>query len=100
MHFFGRSRNAAEPRNGVEGGELASWRNDALRVNGTGSAPSANVLARNEGRDIWNEGPQISRDAAKWCSSLEGALDIWGDVSFNFESTDTADHVATATASA
>ncbi|RYF35302.1 MAG: ribulose-bisphosphate carboxylase large subunit, partial [Comamonadaceae bacterium] len=63
-------------------------------------ALEAMVLARNEGRDIWNEGPQILRDAARWCTPLKAALDTWGDVSFNFESTDTADFVATATASA
>jgi hypothetical protein len=32
------------------------------------------VLARNEGRDIWNEGPQILQDAAKWCSPLKAAI--------------------------
>jgi ribulose-bisphosphate carboxylase large chain len=33
-------------------------------------ALEAMVLARNEGRDILNEGPQILRDAAKWCKPL------------------------------
>ncbi|MDP2018494.1 RuBisCO large subunit C-terminal-like domain-containing protein, partial [Hydrogenophaga sp.] len=63
-------------------------------------ALEAMVLARNEGRDIWNEGPQILKDAAKWCSPLKAAIDTWGDISFNYESTDTADFVPTATASA
>jgi len=63
-------------------------------------ALEAMVLARNEGRDIWNEGPQILQDAAKWCSPLKAAIDTWGDISFNYESTDTADFVPTATASA
>ena len=63
-------------------------------------ALEAMVLARNEGRDIWNEGPQILQDAGKWCSPLKAALDTWGDISFNYESTDTADFVPTATASA
>jgi ribulose-bisphosphate carboxylase large chain len=58
------------------------------------------VLARNEGRDIWNEGPQILKDAAKWCSPLKAAIDTWGDISFNYESTDTADFVPTPTVSA
>ena len=57
------------------------------------------IQARNEGRDIWNEGPQILQDAAKWCSPLRAALDTWKDVTFNYESTDTADFVPTATAS-
>jgi ribulose-bisphosphate carboxylase large chain len=63
-------------------------------------ALEAMVLARNEGRDIWNEGEQILRDAARWCSPLKAALDTWGEVSFNYESTDTGDFVATATAAA
>jgi ribulose-bisphosphate carboxylase large chain len=55
------------------------------------------VKARNEGRDIWNEGPQILADAAKWCSPLRAALDTWKDVTFNYASTDTADFVPTPT---
>jgi ribulose-bisphosphate carboxylase large chain len=62
-------------------------------------ALEAMVLARNEGRDIWNEGPQILKDAAKWCSPLKAAIDTWGDISFNYESTDTADFAVTPTAS-
>jgi ribulose-bisphosphate carboxylase large chain len=63
-------------------------------------ALEAMILARNEGRDIWNEGPQILQDAARWCTPLKQALDTWGEVSFNYESTDTADFVPTATVSA
>jgi ribulose-bisphosphate carboxylase large chain len=55
------------------------------------------IKARNEGRDIWEEGPQILADAAKWCSPLRAALDTWKDVTFNYQSTDTADFVPTAT---
>ncbi len=55
------------------------------------------IKARNEGRDIWNEGPQILAEAARWCSPLRAALDTWKDVTFNYQSTDTADFVATAT---
>jgi ribulose-bisphosphate carboxylase large chain len=63
-------------------------------------ALEAMILARNEGRDYLREGPQILRDAAKWCSPLRAAIDTWGEVSFNYESTDTSDFVPTATASA
>jgi ribulose-bisphosphate carboxylase large chain len=56
------------------------------------------IKARNEGKDIWNEGPQILAKAAKWCSPLRAALDTWKDVTFNYQSTDTADFVPTATA--
>jgi ribulose-bisphosphate carboxylase large chain len=57
------------------------------------------IKARNEGRDIWNEGPEILAQAARWCSPLRAALDTWQDVTFNYTSTDTADFVPTATAS-
>ena len=56
------------------------------------------VKARNEGRDIVNECPQILLDAAKSCTPLKQALDTWKDVSFNYASTDTPDFVATPTA--
>ena len=56
------------------------------------------VLARNEGRDYINEGPQILRDAAKTCGPLQTALDLWKDITFNYASTDTADFAETATA--
>src|SRR6478609_6350238 len=55
------------------------------------------IMARNEGRDLWHEGPQILQDAARWCSPLRAALDTWGEVSFNYASTDTADFVPVAT---
>src|SRR5471032_1306444 len=57
------------------------------------------VKARNEGRDIKNEGPEILRRAAKFCSPLQQALDTWGDISFNYAPTDTSDYTATASAS-
>lgn len=58
-------------------------------------ALEAMVLARNEGRDIANEGPEILREAARWCKPLAAALDTWGSVSFNYTSTDTSDFVPT-----
>jgi ribulose-bisphosphate carboxylase large chain len=57
------------------------------------------VKARNEGRDLMSEGPDILRAAAKWCKPLEAALETWKDVSFNYTSTDTPDFVSTPTAS-
>jgi ribulose-bisphosphate carboxylase large chain len=53
------------------------------------------VLARNEGRDIAYEGPEILRDAARWCKPLGAALDTWGAITFNYQSTDTSDFVPT-----
>lgn len=56
------------------------------------------VKARNEGRDLWKEGPQILAEAAKWCSPLRAALDTWKDVTFDYASTDSVDFVPTPTA--
>ena len=56
------------------------------------------VIARNEGRDYISEGPDILRNAAKSCTPLQTALDLWKDITFNYASTDTADFVETATA--
>ena len=61
-------------------------------------ALEAMVLARNEGRDIWNDGPHILATAASHCQPLKAALDTWGDVTFDYASTDTPDFVPTATA--
>jgi ribulose-bisphosphate carboxylase large chain len=60
-------------------------------------ALEAMVLARNEGRDITNEGLDILKNAAKWCTPLKAALDTWGEITFNYTSTDTSDFVPTAT---
>jgi len=62
-------------------------------------ALEAMVLARNEGRDILNEGPDILDAAAKHCGSLRQALEVWKDVTFDYTSTDSPDFVPTATAS-
>jgi ribulose-bisphosphate carboxylase large chain len=62
-------------------------------------ALEAMVKARNEGRDIRNEGPEILRRAAQWCTPLKAALDTWGEVSFNYTPTDTSDYAVTPTAS-
>ncbi len=61
-------------------------------------ALEAMIFARNSGRDILAEGPQILEQAAKTCTPLKQALDTWGEVTFNYASTDTPDFVPTATA--
>jgi ribulose-bisphosphate carboxylase large chain len=72
---------------------------DGIQAGATANRVALEVMikARNEGRDIWNEGPQILAEAARWCSPLRAALDTWKDVTFNYQSTDTADFVPTAT---
>ena len=62
-------------------------------------ALEAMILARNEGRDYLNEGPDILKNAARWCKPLAQALDTWGEVTFDYTSTDTPDFLPTATAS-
>jgi len=56
------------------------------------------VLARNEGRDYVEEGPEILRDASRTCDPLRTALNLWKNITFNYASTDTADYIPTATA--
>jgi ribulose-bisphosphate carboxylase large chain len=53
------------------------------------------VKARNEGKNIKEEGPDILRKAALTCTPLKQALDTWGDISFNYTSTDTSDYAVT-----
>jgi ribulose-bisphosphate carboxylase large chain len=60
-------------------------------------AVEAIIQARNEGKDYFNEGPDILIQAAKGCPELDAALDVWKDITFNYESTDTPDYVPTVT---
>ena len=53
------------------------------------------IQARNEGKDFYQEGPDILERAAKGCPELNAALEIWKDITFNFESTDVPDVVVT-----
>ncbi|TVR64812.1 MAG: form I ribulose bisphosphate carboxylase large subunit [Gemmatimonadales bacterium] len=62
-------------------------------------ALEAMILARNEGKDIMEEGPEILRAAARHSTPLKQALEVWKDVTFNYASTDTPDFVPTATPS-
>lgn len=58
-------------------------------------AAEAMIQARNEGRDILGEGPQILERAARWCPPLRQALEIWKDITFDYASTDSPDVTAT-----
>ena len=60
-------------------------------------ALEAVVKARNEGKDLIKEGPDVLRQAAKWCNPLDVALATWGDITFDYTSTDAPDAVPTAT---
>ena len=54
-------------------------------------AVDAMIQARNEGKDYFQEGPDILEKAAKGCPELDAALQVWKDITFNFESTDMPD---------
>ena len=56
-------------------------------------ALEAMVYARNAGKDYLAEGPTILAEAAKTCTPLREALDIWKDVTFDYASTDAPDFV-------
>src|SRR4051812_775145 len=60
-------------------------------------ALEAMIKARNEGRDYYREGLEILKKAASKNRALDTALATWGDISFNYESTDTPDVVPTPT---
>jgi ribulose-bisphosphate carboxylase large chain len=61
-------------------------------------AVEAMIQARNEGRDFYEEGPDILARAARGCPQLQSALEVWRDVTFDYESTDTPDVLVTPTA--
>jgi ribulose-bisphosphate carboxylase large chain len=73
---------------------------DGIQAGATANrvALEAMVMARNEGRDYLQEGPEILQEAAKMCGPLQTALDLWKGISFNYTSTDTADFAETPTA--
>ena len=56
------------------------------------------IIARNEGLNYLQDGPEILQQAAKTCGPLQTALDLWKGISFNYASTDTADFAETETA--
>src|ERR1700735_2881486 len=58
-------------------------------------AVEAMIQARNEGRAYFQEGPDILEHAAEGCPELDAALQVWKDVTFDFQSTDTPDYVVT-----
>ena len=62
-------------------------------------AVEAMIMARNEGREVLAEGPEILARAARGCPELAAALDVWKDITFEFESTDTPDLAVTPTPS-
>jgi len=62
-------------------------------------ALEAMVYARNAGRDYLAEGPAILAEAARTCTPLKQALDVWKGVTFDYVSTDAPDFVPTTSVS-
>ncbi|MDP9239072.1 MAG: form I ribulose bisphosphate carboxylase large subunit [Actinomycetota bacterium] len=62
-------------------------------------ATEAMIKARNEGRDFLKEGDDILKGAAKNCKALTVAMDTWGDITFDYTSTDAPDVMPTPTMS-
>ncbi len=60
-------------------------------------ALEAMIKARNEGRELMAEGESILKAAATRSRELDMALSTWGDIAFNYESTDVPDAVPTPT---
>ncbi|MDQ4037261.1 MAG: form I ribulose bisphosphate carboxylase large subunit [Actinomycetota bacterium] len=60
-------------------------------------ALEAVVKARNEGMDLMAGGEELLRKTAERNRPLQMALATWGDITFNYESTDTLDVVETPT---
>lgn len=53
------------------------------------------ILAKNEGRNYVEEGPEILKAAGRECRPLQTALDLWKSITFNYASTDTLDFEST-----
>ena len=60
-------------------------------------ALEAMIKARNEGRELMAEGKSILKAAAARSRELDMALSTWGEIAFNYESTDVPDAVPTPT---
>jgi ribulose-bisphosphate carboxylase large chain len=58
-------------------------------------ALEACVKARNEGRDLIAEGPDILRGAAAHSRELATAMETWASVRFDFDTVDTLDPAVT-----
>lgn len=52
-------------------------------------ALEACIQARNEGRNLFKEGGDVIREAAKWSPDLAVACELWKEIKFEFEAMDT-----------
>ena len=75
------------------GGTAGHPRGSSAGAHANRVALEACVQARNEGRSLAAEGPEILRAAARRSSELGSALDTWREVRFDFPTVDTLDAV-------
>ena len=73
------------------GGTLGHPWGSAAGAEANRVALEACVQARNEGRELVKEGPDILREAAAHSPALRVALDTWKDITFNFDTVDKLD---------
>ena len=75
------------------GGTQGHPRGNAAGASANRVALEAVIQARNEGRDLEREGKDILEGAARNSSELREALDLWKEISFEFEGVDRLDPV-------
>ena len=73
------------------GGTLGHPWGNAAGATANRVALEACVQARNEGRDIVAEGPEILKSAAKSSPELRAAMETWKDIRFEFDEVDRLD---------
>ncbi len=73
------------------GGTLGHPWGNAAGATANRVALEACVRARNEGRELATEGPDILKSAAKHSPELQAAMDTWQEIAFEFETVDQLD---------
>jgi ribulose-bisphosphate carboxylase large chain len=70
---------------------------DGIQAGATANrvALEAMLLAKNEGQNYLQNGPEILKEASKNCKPLRVALDLWKSITFEYASTDVLDYEAT-----
>jgi ribulose-bisphosphate carboxylase large chain len=76
------------------GGTLGHPWGNAAGATANRVALEACVEARNDGRDVENEGTEILTRAAKSSPELAAALETWRNIRFEYDSVDKLDEVA------
>jgi len=70
---------------------VALFGDDVVLQFGGGTLLEAAVKARNEGRDLLREGPQILKEAARFSPALQKAMETWKEIKFDYDTVDSLD---------